>query len=100
VVSAETSAALAVLAQRHLCVLYQLQMNLQSMKQLELVKEPLQPCRRKCQRPSSKWFVQSRLKYSSVVKKNQIDVTFFVLFIYLLIVAQHISGNHVPIVRS
>ena len=32
-------------------------------------------------------------------KKNQLDVT-FVFFIYLLIVAQHVSGNHVPIIRS
>jgi hypothetical protein len=35
----------------------------------------------------------------SVVKKNQLDVT-FVFFISLLIVAQHVSGNHVPIIRS
>jgi hypothetical protein len=34
----------------------------------------------------------------SVDKKNQLDVTFF--FISLLIVAQHVSGNHVPIIRS
>jgi len=33
------------------------------------------------------------------IKKNQLDVT-FVLFISLLIVAQHVSGNHVPISRS
>ena len=32
-------------------------------------------------------------------KKNQLDVN-FVLFISLLIVVQHVSGNHVPIVRS
>ena len=32
-------------------------------------------------------------------KKNQLDVT-FVFFISLLIVAQHVSGNHVPIIRS
>ena len=31
-------------------------------------------------------------------KKNQLDVT-FVFFISLLIVAQHVSGNHVPIIR-
>jgi hypothetical protein len=30
-----------------------------------------------------------------VDKKNQLDVT-FVFFISLLIVAQHVSGNHVP----
>ena len=32
-------------------------------------------------------------------KKNELDVT-FVFFISLLIVAQHVSGNHVPIIRS
>ena len=31
-------------------------------------------------------------------KKNQLDVTFCILS--LLIVAQHVSGNHVPIIRS
>ena len=35
----------------------------------------------------------------SVDKKNELDVT-FVFFISLLIVAQHVSGNHVPIIRS
>ena len=35
----------------------------------------------------------------NVDKKNQLDVT-FVLFISLIIVAQHVSGNHVPIIRS
>jgi len=41
------------------------------------------------------------IKYivSSVDKKNQQDVT-FVFFISLLIVVQHVSGNHVPIIRS
>jgi len=34
-----------------------------------------------------------------VDKKNQLDVI-FVFFISLLIVAQHVSGNHVPIIRS
>ena len=34
-----------------------------------------------------------------VDKKNQLDVT-FVFFISLLIVVQHVSGNHVPIIRS
>ena len=34
-----------------------------------------------------------------VDKKNQLYVT-FVFFISLLIVAQHVSGNHVPIIRS
>jgi len=35
----------------------------------------------------------------SVGKENQLDVS-FVFFISLLIVAQHVSGNHVPIIRS
>ena len=34
----------------------------------------------------------------SVDKKNQLDVTFCILS--LQIVAQHVSGNHVPIIRS
>ena len=38
-------------------------------------------------------------KELSVDKKNQLDVT-FVFFISLLLVAQHVSGNHVPIIRS
>jgi hypothetical protein len=38
-------------------------------------------------------------KHFSVDKKNQIDVT-FVFFISLLIFDQHVSGNHVPIIRS
>jgi hypothetical protein len=33
------------------------------------------------------------------IKKNQLDVT-FVFFISLPIAAQHVSGNHVPIIRS
>ena len=33
------------------------------------------------------------------IKKNQLNVT-FVFFISLLLVAQHVSGNHVPIIRS
>ena len=42
----------------------------------------------------------SQIRYTfSVDKKNQLDVT-FVFFISLLIVAQHVSGNHVPIIRS
>jgi hypothetical protein len=32
-------------------------------------------------------------------KKNQLDVT-LVFFNSLLLVAQHVSGNHVPITRS
>ena len=35
----------------------------------------------------------------SVDTKNQLDVT-FVFFISLLLVAQHVSDNHVPIIRS
>ena len=35
-----------------------------------------------------------KLHYNSVDKKTQLDVT-FVFFISLLIVAQHVSGNHV-----
>ena len=38
-------------------------------------------------------------KLFSVEEKNQLDVT-FVFFISLLLVAQHVSGNHVPIIRS
>jgi hypothetical protein len=34
-----------------------------------------------------------------VDKENQLEVT-FVYFISLLLVAQHVSGNHVPIIRS
>ena len=37
--------------------------------------------------------------YFCVDKKNQLDVT-FVFLISLLIVAQHVSGNRVPIIRS
>jgi hypothetical protein len=32
-------------------------------------------------------------------KENQLDVT-FVFFVSLLLFAQHVSGNHVPIIRS
>jgi len=39
------------------------------------------------------------LLYFSVDKKNQLDVN-FVFFISLLIVAQHVSGNHMLIIRS
>jgi len=44
------------------------------------------------------WEVINKDKFS-VDKKNLLDVT-FVLFIPLLLVAQHVSGNHVPIIRS
>jgi len=43
--------------------------------------------------------VDTKHFYCSVDKKNQLDVT-FVFFISLLLVAQHVSGNHVPIIRS
>ena len=33
------------------------------------------------------------------IKKNQLDVTFCIHY-FLLIFAQHVSGNHVPIIRS
>jgi len=45
------------------------------------------------------FFVQKEQYIHSVDKKNQLDVT-FVFFISLLLVAQHVSGNHVPIIRS
>ena len=35
-----------------------------------------------------------------VWKRNQLDVTFVLSFITPLQVAQHVSGNHVPIIRS
>jgi hypothetical protein len=37
---------------------------------------------------------------NSVWIRNQLDVTFVLSFISLLQVAQHVSGNHVPIFRS
>jgi hypothetical protein len=39
------------------------------------------------------------LSFGCVDEKNQLDVT-FEFFISLLLVAQHVSGNHVPIIRS
>ena len=44
-------------------------------------------------------FVNCKSLLISVDKKNQLDVT-FVFVISLLLVAQHVSGNHVPIIRS
>ena len=44
-------------------------------------------------------FPEYELRVRSMDKKNQLDVT-FVFFISLLLVAQHVSGNHVPIIRS
>ena len=44
-------------------------------------------------------FSKYRQVFFCVDKKNQLDVT-FVFFISLLIVAQHVSGNHVPIISS
>ena len=43
--------------------------------------------------------IGSKESMASVDKKNQLDVT-FVFFISLLIVAQHVSGNHVPIIKT
>ena len=43
-------------------------------------------------------FAEGHQKFS-VDKEDQLDVT-FVFFISLLLVAQHVSGNHVPIFRS
>jgi len=43
--------------------------------------------------------INSKYVKLSVDKKNQLDVT-FVFFISLLLVAQHVSGNHVPIIRN
>ena len=37
---------------------------------------------------------------NSVWIRNQLDVTFVLSFISPLQVAQHVSGNHVPIIRS
>ena len=50
---------------------------------------------------SVKTFVTNicELEARSVDKKNQI-MSLFVFFISLPIVAQHVSGNHVPIIRS
>jgi len=44
------------------------------------------------------WVTRNACKFC-VDKKNQLDVT-FVFFISLLLVAQYVSGNHVPIIRS
>ena len=40
-----------------------------------------------------------KFRNNIVDKKNQL-MSLFVFFISLLIVAQHVSGNHVPIIRS
>ena len=37
---------------------------------------------------------------NSVWIRNQLDVAFVLSFISLLQIAQHVSGNHVPIFRS
>ena len=37
---------------------------------------------------------------NSVLIRNQLVITFVLSFISLLQVAQHVSGNHVPIFRS
>jgi hypothetical protein len=43
--------------------------------------------------------LSEKQSYSCVDKKYQLDVT-FVFFISLLLLAQHVSGNHVPIISS
>ena len=43
--------------------------------------------------------VNMKIVLLSVDKKTN-KMSLFVLFISLLIVAQHVSGNHVPIIRS
>ena len=48
---------------------------------------------------SAPTYTYTYLRFFCVDKKNQLDVT-FCIFISLLIVAQHVSGNHVPIIRS
>ena len=45
------------------------------------------------------WLMVDYINITSVDKKNQLDIT-FVFFISLLLVAQHIWGNHVPIISS
>jgi membrane protein YdbS with pleckstrin-like domain len=42
--------------------------------------------------------ISSNTSISSVDKKNPLDVT-FCIFVSLLLVVQHVSGNHVPITR-
>ena len=42
---------------------------------------------------------QINYRHYSVDKKNKLDVT-LVFFISILIAAQHVSGNHVPIISS
>ena len=49
---------------------------------------------------SLSWFFFNNITIMSVDKKNHLDATFVLSFIYLLQVAQHVSGNHVPIIRS
>ena len=66
---------------------------------MQLLSQKIQILRRN-QRDIVKIIQTSTCKVAvSVDKKNQLDVT-FVFFISLLIVAQHVSGNHVPIIRS
>ena len=40
------------------------------------------------------------VRQSSVWIRNQLDVTFVLSFISPLQIAQHVSGNHVPIFRT
>jgi hypothetical protein len=51
---------------------------------------------RRTQQNTAKY--KSNIQFS-VDKKNQ-QMSLFVFFISLLIVAQHVSGNHVPIIRG
>jgi len=51
--------------------------------------------RNKCE--TDVWLTVHR---NSVWIRNQLDVTFVLYFISLLQVAQHVSGNHVPVFRS
>ena len=45
-------------------------------------------------------FLTTLLHRNSVWIRNQLDVTFVLSFISPLQVAEHVSGNHVPIFRS
>ena len=50
---------------------------------------------RKGNRIEQRWEKWFRTEKTNMDKKNQLDVN-FVFFISLLIFAQHVSGNHVP----
>jgi len=53
--------------------------------------------REKLKGKSDMWLTVHR---NSVCIRNQLNVTFVLSFISHLQVAQHVSGNHVPIFRS